>query len=51
MLQSSVIILTERKHTVKVRGITKPVNHRELENSFVFVQNTDNFMEVKLELY
>lgn len=51
MLQSSVIIVLKENKLVKVLGITEPVNHRELENSLMLVQNTDDFMEVKLEFY
>lgn len=51
MLQSSVIIVLKENKPVKVLGITEPVNHRELENSLMLIQNTDDFMEVKLEFY
>lgn len=51
MLQSSVIIVLKENKLVKVLGITEPVNHRELENSLMLIQNTDDFMEVKLEFY
>lgn len=51
MLQSSVIIVLKENKLVKVLGITEPVNHRELENSLMLVQNTDDFMEIKLEFY
>ena len=51
MLQSSVIIVLKENKLVKVLGITEPVNHRELENSLMLIQNTDDFMEVKLKFY
>lgn len=51
MLQSSVIIVLKENKPVKVLGITEPVNHRELENSLMLIQNTDDFMEVKLKFY
>ena len=51
MLQSSVIIVLKENKLVKVLGITEPVNHRELENSLMLIQNTDDFMEIELKFY